>query len=192
MIDKAESADFLSRGLHEERFPCRTRRRRPGYIRGNRFQATKDLSGIVPCITLIPGRVLTLNPECRMPAASPLLHSSVDQGVLILTVTQPRIQGEETAQQLREEMQLALEKAGVNRVVVDLQHVRYLSSVAFWPLLSLRRHLLDTGGRLMICGLSGDIEVLFLTTKMISSGGAVDAPFEVASDVAAAVARLLA
>jgi len=127
-----------------------------------------------------------------MPSANPLLHSFVDQGVLVLTIVQSRIQGEETAQQLREEMQFAQEKAGVNRVVVDLQHVRYLSSVAFWPLLSLRRQLLDTGGRLIICGLSGDLEVLFLTTKMISSGGAVDAPFEVAPDAAAAISRLVA
>lgn len=125
-----------------------------------------------------------------MSSADSLLCSSVDQGVLVLTIAQSRIQGEETAQQLREEMQTALEKAGVNRVVVDLQHVRYLSSVAFWPLLSLRRHLVTVGGRLIICGLTGDIEVLFLTTKMISSGGAVDAPFEVAPDAAAAIERI--
>ncbi len=121
----------------------------------------------------------------------PLLHCSVEQGVLVLTVAQPRIQGEEIAQALREEMHDAVEQAGVKEVVVDLQHARYLSSVAFWPLLSLRRQLLHVGGHLIICGLSGDIEDVFTTTKMISTGGEVDAPFEVALDVAAAVARLL-
>jgi len=125
-----------------------------------------------------------------MSSAAPLLHSSVDQSVLVLAVTQQSIQGEEAAQQLGDEMQRALERAGVNRVVVDLQHVRYLSSVAFWPLLSLRRHLLNAGGRMIICGLSGDIEDLFMTTKMISTGGAVDAPFEVAPDDAAAIAKM--
>jgi anti-anti-sigma factor len=125
-----------------------------------------------------------------MSAISPLLHSSVDQGVLILTVTQPRIQGEENAQQLRDEMQAALEKAGVNCVIVDLQHVRYLSSVAFWPLLSLRRQLRQAGGRMIICGLNGDIEDIFTTTKMISTGGAVDAPFEIAPSTAAALERM--
>jgi len=123
-------------------------------------------------------------------SVGPLLQSVVDRGVLVLTITQPRIQGEEIAQALREEMRSALERAGINRVVIDLQHARYLSSVAFWPLLSLRRQLLDAGGRLMICGLSGDVEDVFTTTKMISTGGEVDAPFEVAPDVAAAVARL--
>lgn len=127
-----------------------------------------------------------------MPITSPLLHGSVDQGVLVLTIKQPRIQGEETAQQLRYEMQAALEKGGVNRVVVDLQQVRYLSSVAFWPLLNLRRQLLEIGGRMIICGLNGDIEDLFTTTKMISAGGAADAPFEVAPDAAAAIGRIIA
>jgi anti-anti-sigma factor len=125
------------------------------------------------------------------PSVRPLLQSSLEQGVLVLTITQARIQGEEIAQTLRDEMRAAVERAGVNRVVVDLQHARYLSSVAFWPLLSLRRQLLDAGGRLIICGLSGDIEDIFRTTKMISTGGAVDAPFDVAEDVADAVARLL-
>ncbi len=124
--------------------------------------------------------------------AGPLLHSSVEQGILVLTIAQSRIQGEEIAQALREEMQLALEQAGVNRVVIDLRHACYMSSAAFWPLLSLRRQLLDAGGRLIICGLSGDIEDVFTTTKMISLGGEVDAPFEVAPDAAAAVAHLLA
>lgn len=125
-----------------------------------------------------------------MPSSDSLLHSTVDQGVLVLTIAQSRIQGEETAQQLREEMQQALETTAIHRVVVDLQNVRYLSSVAFWPLLSLRRQLLDLGGSLIICGLTGDIEVLFRTTKMISSGGAVDAPFDVAPDAAAAVEKI--
>jgi anti-anti-sigma factor len=126
-----------------------------------------------------------------MPAIiGPLFRTSVEQGVLILTIAQPRIQGEETAHQLRDEMRTVLEHAGVNRVIIDFQHVHYLSSVAFWPLLSLRRHLLDVGGRMLICGLSGDIEDVFATTKMISSGCATDAPFEVAVDTAAALEKM--
>lgn len=142
-------------------------------------------------VTLSPDSLPAFNPERLMTAAASLLHTSVDQGVLVLTITQPRIQGEEIAHQLREEMQVAVEQARLPRVVIDLQHTRYLSSVAFWPLLSLRKQLLEAGGRLMICGLNSDVEDVFMTTKMISSGGAADAPFEVAPDAAAAVARLL-
>lgn len=124
------------------------------------------------------------------PTTGTILQSSVDQGVLVLLITQSRIQGEEAALQLREQMQNAVTQANVNRVVVDLQHVRYLSSVAFWPLLSLRRQLRDAGGRMIICGLNGDLEDIFTTTKMISTGGSVDAPFEVAVDAAAAIERM--
>ena len=120
-----------------------------------------------------------------------LLQSSLDRGALVLTIVQPRIQGEEIAQELREEMQRAVEQSGVNRVVVDLRHTRYLSSIAFWPLLTLRKQLLEAGGRLIICGLSGDVEDVFATTKMIRTDGAADAPFEVAPDAASAVARLV-
>lgn len=131
-----------------------------------------------------------LTPERRMPTSDLLLHSSIEQDVLVLTIAQSRIQGEETAQQLREEMQHVLEDTGIDSVVVDFQHVRYLSSVAFWPLLSLRRQLIAAGGRLVICGLAGDIEDVFRTTKMISSGGAVDAPFEVAPDAESALEKM--
>src|SRR6185312_11908329 len=110
-------------------------------------------------------RFLLFTPERRMASVvGPLLHSVVEQGVLVLTVTQARIQGEEIAHNLREEMRIAVEKAGVQRVVVDLHNTRYMSSVAFWPLLSLRKQLLAAGGRLLICGLSADIEDIFLTT----------------------------
>jgi len=124
------------------------------------------------------------------PTLGPFLYSSVEQGVLVLTIAQPRIQGEELAQMLREEMRLAVEQAGIQRVVVDFRHTRYLSSVAFWPLLSLRKQLREAGGRLIICGLTDDVEDVFTTTKMISSGGAADAPFEVAADAAAAIERM--
>ncbi len=108
-----------------------------------------------------------------------------------MTIAQPRLQGEEIAHELREALREAVEESGVNRVVIDFCHARYLSSAAFWPLLSLRKKLRDEGGRMMICGLTGDVEDVFTTTKMISTGGSADAPFEVAADPSAAVARLL-
>jgi anti-anti-sigma factor len=116
------------------------------------------------------------------------LRSSLDQGVLVLAVTRARIQGEEAAHALREEMLAAVNQATADKVVVDLHQTTYLSSVAFWPLLALRRHLQQRAGHLLLCGLNEDIEDLFRTTKMISSAG--DAPFQFAPDRAGAVALL--
>ena len=122
---------------------------------------------------------------------SQLLQSVLDRGVLVITITQARLQGEEIAHDLREALRQSVDKSGVNRVVIDFRHARYLSSAAFWPLLSLRKQLRDNAGRMVICGLQGDVEDVFATTKMISTDGSADAPFEVAADTVAAIARLL-
>ncbi|HZY84153.1 MAG TPA: STAS domain-containing protein [Gemmataceae bacterium] len=122
----------------------------------------------------------------------PAVQSSLENGVLVLTILWAQIEGEDAAHTLGREIQEALARTGATAVVVDLQHTRFLSSAAFWPLLNLRRQLLPKGGRLMICGLSGAVEDVFCTTRMVSTGGAVDAPFQMAPDRAAAVARLSA
>ncbi len=122
----------------------------------------------------------------------PSLQSSVEDGVLVLTLLWSHIEGEEAAHVLGRDIQEALTRTGAKAVVVDMQHTRFVSSVAFWPLLNLRRQLQQKGGRLLICGLSGAVEDVFCTTKMVSTGGGVDAPFQMAPDRAAAVALLSA
>ena len=125
-----------------------------------------------------------------MPDEKPILENSREDDVLVLTVTARQIEGEETAARLKEELTKVVEASGLVRVVLDLKATRYLSSVAFWPLLALRKHLAQRQGRLVLCGLTGAVENVFMSTKMISSAGSADAPFEVAADREEAVARL--
>jgi anti-anti-sigma factor len=125
-----------------------------------------------------------------MPEATSYLEASTEQGVLVLTVTRPQIEGEDIAAALKEELLSTVAKHGLNKVVLDLSNTRYVSSIAFWPLLTLRRQLGEQGGKLIICGLTGAVEEVFTTTKMVSSSGSTDAPFEMAPDREAAVARL--
>ena len=120
----------------------------------------------------------------------PILESSRDGDILILTVASRQIEGEETAMQLKAELTKIVEDSGLSQVVLDLQATRYLSSIAFWPLLTLRRHLAQRQGRLVLCGLTGAVEEVFMSTKMISSAGSTDAAFEVAADRAAAIAKM--
>jgi anti-anti-sigma factor len=120
----------------------------------------------------------------------PILEAALDRGVLVLAVTRKSIEGDEVADALRQELLDAVERGGSGKVAIDLSQVRYLSSIAFWPLLSLRRRLQDQGGRLIICGLTATVADIFETTRMISSTGSADAPFEVAADRAEAVVRL--
>ena len=122
----------------------------------------------------------------------PYLDSSLEQGVLVLTVTRRQIEGEDTAAGLKEELLATVARHGVYKVVLDLQNTRYVSSIAFWPLLGLRQFLKEQNGRLILCGLTGAVQEVFTTTRMVSANGSLDAPFELAPDRDIAIARLRA
>jgi anti-anti-sigma factor len=123
------------------------------------------------------------------PHAAPV-QVSMDQGVLVLTITVRQIEGEEVAEALRQAMLAAVASQQTPKVVIDFQHIRYVSSVVFRPLLGLRRQLQQIKGRLLVCGLSKTVGDVFYTTRMISNSGNFNAPFEMETDRAAAVARL--
>ena len=122
----------------------------------------------------------------------PILESAIEDDILILTVVARQIEGEATAIRLKDELTTIVEASGLVKVVLDLKATRYLSSIAFWPLLTLRRFLSQSQGRLVLCGLTGAVEDVFTSTKMISSAGSTDAPFEVAVDRESAIAKLKA
>lgn len=92
------------------------------------------------------------------------------------------------AQNLVDETQAAVEHADATKVVVDLEHVQYLTSANFRPLLALRKKLKEVGGRMALCSLSEVVVDMFKTTRLIGPAGAF---FEVQPDVGAAVASLL-
>src|SRR5436853_520500 len=88
------------------------------------------------------------------------LSSNVESGVLVITVTENQLQDEKLAQAIQEELLSAVNSSKLCNVVVDLRNIRYVSSVAFRPLLRLRRHIHENGGRLILCGMSrvvGDV-----------------------------------
>jgi anti-anti-sigma factor len=113
------------------------------------------------------------------------------QGVLVLTIALSQIEGEVVSDALRQEMLAAIAATGQQRVVVDFRNLKYISSVAFRPLLSLRRKLKEVNGKLILCGLSKAVGDVFYTTRLIGTSGEVSAPFEMQPDVESAVARLL-
>jgi anti-anti-sigma factor len=125
-----------------------------------------------------------------MESAKPYLEPSIERGVLVLTILRQQIEGEDLALGLKEELLATVAYHDMTKVVLDLKNTRYVSSIAFWPLLALRRQLADRGGRLIVCGLTGAVHEVFTTTKMVSSAGSLNAPFEMAPDRESAVALL--
>lgn len=118
------------------------------------------------------------------------LEVRTEESVLVLTFKTPQVEGEEVAEEVRQELVAAVTLSGLNKVVVNLQSVQYVSSVAFRPLLNLRRKLREIDGRLVLCGLSKVIGDVFYTTRLVSRTGEVSAPFEMEPDVPAAIAHL--
>jgi anti-anti-sigma factor len=118
------------------------------------------------------------------------LTSRVESNVLVITLTVPQLQDEAMAQAIQDELLAAVGVSVRSNVVVDLQNIRYVSSVAFRPLLRLRRELQDSGGRLILCGLTRVVGDVFYTTRLVSADGSFVAPFEMETDVAAAIARM--
>jgi anti-anti-sigma factor len=116
----------------------------------------------------------------------------MEQGVLILTITEPNLRGYSAAQELRRDLLAAVSQAQARKVVLDFQAVSSLSSEAFRPLLNLHRQLEDTGGRLVLCNLSPVVTQAFTATRLIGTTRSATSTFEVQPDLAAAVATLAA
>ncbi len=118
------------------------------------------------------------------------LTARIEQDVLVVTITDTELQDEKLADALLQELLDAVTQSAMRKVVIDMQQIKYVSSVAFRPLLRLRSKLKETGGRMILCGLTPLVGDIFYTTKMLSPSGSFEAPFQMEPDVTAAVEQL--
>lgn len=118
------------------------------------------------------------------------LSCRADEGVLVITLTESRLQGDDLSDAVRQELYAAVDHCHIDRVILDFQHVKYLGSAGFRPLLSLLRKLRETGGAMIFCNLSPDVLDVFYATRLITSSRATLAPFEHALDLDDALQRL--
>jgi anti-anti-sigma factor len=113
-----------------------------------------------------------------------------EQGVLILTVIEPELFSDSVVDALGQELVTSVTEAKAQKVVLNLEQVTTIRTAAFRPFLRLRAQLLETGGRLVICGLAPAVAEVFEVTKVATSSGAAPLVFETAPTVAEAIARL--
>jgi len=111
-------------------------------------------------------------------------------GVLIIAINVEQIQGEELADSLRRELLEAVSKFACNKLILDFDKVRYLTSTAFRPLISLHRKIQEQKGRMVFCNLRPELAEVFIVTRLISPTRSTRAPFEMADNVTDALARL--
>jgi anti-anti-sigma factor len=120
------------------------------------------------------------------------LKAAQKQGVLILTLLDEQIRGDELADALSQEMLAAAQEAGTNKVVIDMARVTYMSTVGFRPLLRVQKMVKEAGGRVVLCNLHPVVDETLHVTRLISTVRTMPSPFEKQADVDAAIASLLA
>ncbi len=52
-------------------------------------------------------------------------------------------------------------RAGATRMLIDLQHVQYISSAGFRALLIAQKQSIERKGKLVLCGLSAEVRRMF-------------------------------
>ena len=119
-----------------------------------------------------------------------LTQSRIEQGVLILTISEKELTGEDLCAGLRDELVLAVRESGAKKIVIDFRYVRFVASVAFRTLLGLRREVQDRNARMAICNLSPVVAEIFHATGLLITSRSTTPLFEERPDVAAAIAFL--
>ena len=100
-----------------------------------------------------------------------------DRDVLVLRLATKEICQPEVAESIRRELVSAFQSEGLSRVIVDLGNVEFISSVGYAPLISLRREIIDAGGKLVLCGLSDFVREVFTTTCLLVDPQGKDSMF---------------
>jgi anti-anti-sigma factor len=119
-------------------------------------------------------------------------HISVDRrdGIAILKVTTKRISEYEAAGELRKELIDAFDKEGVSQAIVDMADLETMSSVGYGPFVSLRLHVTNAGGRVVLCNLSEFINQVFTTARLLINPGSTGSRFESADTLEDAIRML--
>ena len=90
-----------------------------------------------------------------------------EQGpVVIAHITRPNLSEEENIEELGQEFSTLVEHYGCRLLAVDMQAVSLITSAALGKLISLHRNLHRRDGRLVVCGVHGMVQDVFLTARL--------------------------
>ena len=111
------------------------------------------------------------------------IHSRRDQGCLVVEVLTVRVTEGPVIDSIQQQLNNLLDEDAGQRVVVDLSRVEIMSSAMLSVLVQTYRHLAESNGRLVLCGLKPPVAKVFEITRL-------DQLFRLEDDFAAALARL--
>ena len=96
-------------------------------------------------------------------------HITVERrgDVAILKIITKRIAEYDVAGALRDELIAAYDSQGVSQAIVDLAELEVMSSVGYGPFVSMRLHVTNNQGRVVLCNLSDFISEVFTTARPV-------------------------
>ena len=118
------------------------------------------------------------------------VEAAQDRGVLVLTIQDDELHSDPIAEALRQDLLAEIRQSGLKKLVLDFQKVRFITTIGFQPLLSVRRKVNELGGQLLICELSPTVKEVFEVTRLISTKPSVLAAFDHEDKREDAIARL--
>ena len=120
------------------------------------------------------------------------IQTETDDGVLVVTVTDTMLRDYELAKLLETEMVQAVETAETTDVILNLAHVKMMTSAALLALLGLRHAVIDRSGQLVLCNVAIPVAEVLTVSQLIVEHRNVQHQLRMESDIATAKAVLKA
>jgi anti-anti-sigma factor len=114
----------------------------------------------------------------------------MENGVLVISITESKLQGDELADSLNDHLLATITQAQARKVALDFRQVDRIATACLRPLLNLRNHLHAREGRLVLCNLHPQVAEILSVTRLTSTIGVGPVPLESAPDLPSAIAAL--
>lgn len=112
----------------------------------------------------------------------------VDEGVLVAAIEIGEIREPSIAYEVRDELLGLIKEAEIQHLIIDAHNLVFIGSVGFLAFLGIRR---EFAGRIVLCNLPLAIYESFKVCRLIPYAPGASAPFEVASNIEAAISLLV-
>ncbi len=103
-------------------------------------------------------------------------HHLADE-ILVLTPQVDQMRDTDVCYSIRDRMIDLVSQIDHRRVVIDMQHINFVSSVGILAFLNLRRAVPNSGERIVFCNLSDSLMGMFRICKLISDNPDDPSPF---------------
>ena len=90
-----------------------------------------------------------------------------DQGdIAVVNFVDKKILDEQNIQMIGDDLFRLVDELGRRKILLNFRNVEFLSSAALGKLITLNRKVQAVRGKLILCGISGEIKEVFQITKL--------------------------